>query len=914
MTGYFSGISGQNSRQLTEAGSGELWLSVFLYLGPVLILAAGCTGCALLTWHFFAGNSEKRKFWYGIGVAVFFLLGAVRCQEAMELPVLWGADVQKAGSQSTDSQSTDSQSADGQSAGGQSADHQSMDSQSTGRQKWELEQLNGEWIQGKGILEQVTEKEGTVIFLIRQVHLQEPCQGDMGCKLYVTVEMEDGGLSYQNSRPGQIICFQGTFSRYSEATNPGAFDYGEYCWSLGIGGQIEANADQIQLLGKGSMVRYGLQKLRFFLRERLLQLAQPSDAGILICLLTGDKSELDAYWKELYEEASILHLLSLSGLHVGILGMGLFRLLRKLMGSFFWSSLFSGVFMVAFCVMTGSGTSMVRAMICFLLFLLAGYTGRSYDLSTASSVAGILLLLEHPLLLFQAGFLMTFSCVMGIGFLLPLGELIFVEDDEAEEVKKHSLKVDSSKEHSSKEHSLKGNTIKENFLKKVLRKGGSLNIEKLQGTVLNESAMKSKIQKSLLSAALLQLSSLPAVLWFQGAASLAGPFINLLTVPLMNFVLISDVLAVAASLISMKMGIFLLGPAHYILSWYEKVCLFFYEMPFLRIVTGRPYGWQIFLWLVILAGILLFGYRQVLWKHKKLPFLLGVLLFPCTILFLQRTPSHNLNIHFLDVGQGDGIVMELPEGQGVFCIDGGSSSQTKLKEYVYEPYFSFAGIAKVDGWLITHPDSDHYSGMLSLLEDGFKIEHIFMAEQFRESELAEQIEAFQSIEYITAGNAMQMGDLQFEFLHPGADYSSTDANDESAVVYVTWNDFSALFTGDISEDAETEVLQNLNGRQVDLLKASHHGSKTASSQEFLDGIFGQSQKGALAADSTEDGFQTQTAVISCGANNRYGHPHQEVLERLENLGIAVYRTDQSGCIQVVSQGEDGYQVYPFLKG
>lgn len=105
MAGYFSGISGQNSRQLTEAGSGELWLSVFLYLGPVLILAAGCTGCALLTWHFFAGNSEKRKFWYGIGVAVFFLLGAVRCQEAMELPVLWGADVQSMDSQSADRKS-----------------------------------------------------------------------------------------------------------------------------------------------------------------------------------------------------------------------------------------------------------------------------------------------------------------------------------------------------------------------------------------------------------------------------------------------------------------------------------------------------------------------------------------------------------------------------------------------------------------------------------------------------------------------------------------------------------------------------------------------------------------------------------------------------------------------------------------
>lgn len=768
------------------------------------MLAAGAAASAVLTWVFFTVRISRHKndifrmtehrFWYSICAAVFFLAGAAVGINAMKMPEL--------------------------------RDETGM--------IWNPERLDGEWIEGTGVIEQITEKEGTVTLLVEQINLCTPCQGKWTPKLYLCYDRGEDSkdLNLIPYRPGQQIQFAGTFSRYSEADNPGAFDYREYCWSLGIAGQVETARKWLRAAGNSSMPQARLWQLRNQIKNRLLKLAQSSDAGILICLLTGDKSELSDYWKKLYQDGGIIHLLTISGLHISILGMGLFCLLRRIMGSFFWSSLISAIITGAFCMMAGSGTSVTRAMICFFIYLLAGYLGRTYDLPTAAAVSGLMILLEHPLLLFQSGFLMTFSCIMGIGFLLPLGELIFISPCD------------------------------------------------------ENSRLRVKIKRTLLGAVFLQISSLPAVLWFQGTTPLLGALINIMTIPLMGVVLISDLLALIFSVVSIHMGVFLLGSAHYILLWYEQVCLFFSKLPFASQVTGRPRGWQIILWLIILAGVLFAGYYRILWKHKTVPFLLGLFLLPCALLVLQRYPSSELTISFLDVGQGDGIVLELPEGKGVFCIDGGSSSQKKLEEYVYEPYFAYAGIEKVNCWLITHPDSDHYSGMLSLLENGFPIETICMPLQFQESDLAAQIEAIHPIRYVTAGDQILAGDIRFEILHPEKTYSSADENDVSAVLYVTWKEFSALFTGDMALESEDEVLSVLKGRKADVLKIAHHGSKTATSEEFLQET------------------SPQTAVISCSRNNIYGHPHQEVLDRLEAAGICCQNTSKSGCIQIFS---DGYE-------
>ncbi|MDY2629136.1 MAG: DNA internalization-related competence protein ComEC/Rec2 [Lachnospiraceae bacterium] len=807
--------------QLGVTGISGDRLSVFYRFGLYLWFLAAGLACSWLTWRFFTGR--RRRIVYGIVAGICFLAGVVVC--AGYMPVFYEAD----GTERT------------------------------------FEELDGECVQGSGIIEQVFEKDGTVTLLVGKVRLFSPFQGNPGRNLYIVYEENSAGDDTSETdlyRPGQSIRFSGTFSQYSSASNPGVFDYREYCWSLGIAGQVETTKEHMQTAGKGFFIRYQLMKLRNFIRNRILLLAQPEDAGILVCILTGDKSQLNSYWKELYQEGGIIHLLTISGLHISILGMGVFRILRKLMGSFFWSSLISGIFTGAFCMMAGSGTSMVRAMICFFLYLLAGYVGKTYDFLTAVAVSGILILLEHPLLLFQSGFLMTFCCVLGIGFLLPMGELIFIAREER--------KVSGKK-------------------RKLIM----------------------AFQKILLSAVLLQVSSLPVVLWYQGKVPLAGALINMITVPFMSFVLISDILAAAGSLFFMPAGIFLLGAAHYILRWYEQVCLFFGKLTFASAITGRPRWWQIFLWFTVLMLVLAAGYVRVIChpgmrrllpsrvyrkisENRNMPFIMGLLLLPCAVVILQRYPDSRLMISFLDVGQGDGIVVELPYGEGVFCIDGGSSSQKKLSEYVYEPYFAYEGIDSVDCWLLTHPDSDHYSGMLAMLEEGFSVKKIMMPEVFRDSELAQRIELLHPVSYIRAGDRIQAGDVRLEILHPAADYNSFDENDASAVVYLQWGDFTALFTGDMSLESEDEVMEALEGRSVDLLKVAHHGSKTATSEEFLRSL------------------EVKTAVLSCGKNNRYGHPHREVMERLEDAGIVSLKTSEAGCIQVFSDGR-GYEAEYFQK-
>lgn len=834
--GVFCRIYGQPDG--TGFGSGLSvfhWPDLFSVLFELLLPVFGCIACIWMTWRFFTGR--KRNLGYGAAAGICFLAGVLLCHEAVKMPVL---------------------------------------SDEAG-EEWNLEQLDGEQIQGVGKLEQISEKAGTVTLTIKNVQIFYPCQGRMGKSIHLVYSQEeDLGMGTSDSgdaddsdqsaeilcRPGQMIRFSGTFSRYPAASNPGAFDYRDYCWSMGIAGRVETAEYLLQPEGNGSFIRYHLWRFQNFVKQRIFMLSQPEDAGILVCLLTGDKTELDSYWKELYQEGGIIHLLTISGLHISILGMGTFILLRRLLGSLFWSSLISGTLTGAFCVMAGSGTSMVRAMICFLLFLLAGYVGKTYDFLTAVAVSGLLILLEHPLLLFQSGFLMTFSCVLGIGTLLPVGELIFIAEEENGEYG-----------------------------------------EEIRGKYGKFSAA---IQKTLLGAVLLQVSSLPVILWFHGRVPLAGTLINLITVPFMSFVLISDIMAVAGSMISMPVGIFFLGTAHYILRWYEQVCLFFADLPFSGFFAGRPRWWQILLWIAVLAAVLIVGYCRAIchpllrrWlsdqlyqkvsARRKMPYFMGLLLLPCSVFMLQRFPDTKLVISFLDVGQGDGIVLKMPYGEGVFCIDGGSSSQEKLDEYVYEPYFACEGIDFVDCWLLTHPDSDHYSGMIALLKKGFPVGRIMMPSVFRDSGLAAEIETLHPVDYIQTGALLTAGEIRFEILHPTADYSSLDENDASAVVYLEWKEFSALFTGDMALESEDEVIKALRGRSADVLKVAHHGSRTATSEVFLQTL------------------SAKTAILSCGKNNRYGHPHRDVLDRLEQEKIDYRKTSEAGCVQIFSDGY-GYEI------
>ena len=283
------------------------------------------------------------------------------------------------------------------------------------------------------------------------------------------------------------------------------------------------------------------------------------------------------------------------------------------------------------------------------------------------------------------------------------------------------------------------------------------------------------------------------------------------------------------------------------------------------------------------------------------------------VLSFRLPPSFEMV--FLYVGQGDGIYIS-SQGRH-FLIDGGSSSEKDLARYTLVPFLHCRGVSKLDGVILTHDDYDHCSGLLDCLEaaaEGKKkigIETIYLPEidlrakgehYLRIEELAEKTGI--RVQYISRGRQIRSGKLTLACLHPAKGAFYEDANASSTTLCLRYGDFSALLTGDLEGEGEKDLLGYLKrssaavpdpGTRDDprdgscllrtsLLKVAHHGSRNATSDEFL------------------ASFHADFAVISAGVNNMYGHPNPELLQRLTDAGISCDRTDQSGMITVGIKG------------
>ncbi len=243
----------------------------------------------------------------------------------------------------------------------------------------------------------------------------------------------------------------------------------------------------------------------------------------------------------------------------------------------------------------------------------------------------------------------------------------------------------------------------------------------------------------------------------------------------------------------------------------------------------------------------------------------------------------DLQVHFISVGQGDSELIKLPTGENVL-IDAGD---TKCGDYLVN-YIKSQGVEEIDMAIATHPHSDHIGSMRDIIEN-FKVNHIMMPDfdydTMTYTNLLYSIEE-NNVDRIVGkyGDTFEEGEAYFEVLGPVQQYE--DANNISLVIMMTYGDNKFLFTGDQEKEAEKDVISMGYNLEADVLKVGHHGSKTSSSQEFLD---------AVKAD---------IAVIEVGEGNDYGLPKDEVVMRIARSGATVYRTDQSGNIVVSSDGSN----------
>ena len=689
------------------------------------------------------------------------------------------------------------------------------------------------------------------------------------------------GTSSQDGLPsiGSRVRISGSFSLYTEATNIGQFDARNYYAARKIYGQVKkatlVYSTPPNIIGRGKEC---LWQLRRHLAESFLEVYGEENGALLAAMLLGERTFLSEETQSLYKAAGALHVIAVSGLHISLLGLGLYRLLRRIFASQAPAAVISVLCMAAYVFLVGNPPSAVRAFIMFAMGLLAGYWKRTLDTPTALSLSAAIILMGNPFYIGQSSFLLSFLAILAISVFQPaLKECLALINPYHFPF---SRLLDSRRAWGLRH----------------------LDPQKVPGVC---HVLLKKAGNGLLSSFSVWIVTLPVQLFFFSEISLFGIFFNLLIIPLMGVILLLGIAGLFLKEI-FHFFAFLTGSAFTDLEiTVTSICryaegIFFAiikaggsladRLSFTMWTPGKPvYGKMLLAFCLLLLFCLLGNlsengrtFPEKFWKYR-LGILLGV------ILLLAGYPAHNLQITFLDVGQGDGICMELPDGR-VYLMDGGSSDVSKVGNYRLVPFLKAKGIRKIDAVFLSHGDTDHINGIAELLEEKqISVDCVCLpagAEQEEFAEIKDLARARNiSVRTIQAGDFWENNGTKFWCLNP-ADVTES-GNAASVVLYMEYQNFSMLLTGDLEGEGEKSVAALLRSNAItgiSVLKVAHHGSKNSTKEEFL-----------LQCSPA-------VAVISCGERNTYGHPHKETLERLNDMGTAVYRTDCSGAIQITVTG------------
>ena len=637
---------------------------------------------------------------------------------------------------------------------------------------------------------------------------------------------------------GSILKVQGKLNHFTKAPNEGGFDSKRFYHSQRVDFYIKA--ESVEQVGDNSngCLRW-IHGRKEALKEVYHKNLKQPWAGLVQGIVLGDKSDLESEVKELFTESGIVHILTVSGLHVSLLGRGLYGILRKRGLGFVVSALAAGTLLLGYGYLTGNGVSTRRAVGMLLLFMLGEILGRASDMLNSMGGVCLVLLWEKPFLVGYSGLLFSVTALLGIGVV---------------------------------------------------------------GKIL---AMDTKRWSGLWMSLGVTMTTLPMVALSYYEVPLYSVLLNCIVIPLLTPVFVCGILGGLLGLIWPWGGGVCLLPCQWVLWLYRALCGLVGRLPLAQIVTGRPPVWLVVVYYGVLALGLWYLYshshRPPEEKEKKrnISWYKMALLLGCFLLLALYKKNPYLEITCLDVGQGDGIHISI---QGTnLMIDGGSSSLDSLGEDRLIPYFKYHKITKIDYWFVTHADMDHISGLLEVLEQGYPVDYLVVSAYIPRDENYELLQqgadqCGAKMLFFHPGEGLRIGAVEITCLLPDGTKTNGDRNDLSLVLSMKWDGGSGLFAGDISQEVEEYLLQQVELNDVTIYKVSHHGSKYSSSTELLQTI------------------NPEIALISAGKWNIYGHPHKDTLERLEDVGATVYNTGWVGQITLgFRKNGSGYLYLPMLE-
>jgi competence protein ComEC len=629
------------------------------------------------------------------------------------------------------------------------------------------------------------------------------------------------------------------------------FSYREYLAHQGIHSQM--NRPQIELLaeGQGSAVYSSILTLKERAKETIQRLLPDPQAALLTGILLGDDNGLPPELDEQFRVTGMSHIIAISGFNIAILTGVLLAASRPIFGHK-RSAWFVLAGIALYTILVGADAAVVRAAIMGALFVIAArLLGRPTFAPAGLFAAAIAMTLADPYILWNIGFQLSFAATLGL--MLYVGPWSRWAET------------------------------------RFRRFADPETANRLTRTL-------SEIVLATLAAMLL---TLPIIAYHFGQLSLVSPLANLFILPAQPGVMIWGGVATLAGMVAPAVGQLFAWVAWLFLTWTIGLVRLFAGFP----LASVPISISPLAIVALFASIL-----GLTWYVRQTPerrsdlleglgtnlprrAILGVIAIVAvlTVAWALSQPDGKLHVSFLDVGQGDATFIQTPTGRQIL-IDGGALPSV-INDHLGRqiPFWD----RDIDIIVATHPDVDHVAGLPGVF-DGYLVGRLITngqeaEEQSYQALLTAASENETPIHPATAGEVIAIGDgVQLEILNssdrrPAAKDRSD--NDNSVAIRLLYDDFSLLLTGDAGETAEREMLSEGRPLAALVYQAGHHGSRTSSTAAFLEAV------------------QPQYVIVSAGEDNRFGHPHEEMLQRAADVGAAVLRTDKLGTIEVISDGK-----------